>query len=139
MTTNAEGRFNFENIPPGAELDVLIRAEGYGSVRVTNITTVAGKAELGVIPLPPANRPLKGVVLDIQGHPLCGAMVAIRGERQPANSGITDLHGRFSFNAVCEGPVQLEARDMSNNSTEFSAQGGDTNLVLQLRPTIKAQ
>jgi len=126
-------------LPAGVALEVLARAEGYGMVRVTNVLAAAGKVELGVISLPPANRPLSGVVLDDQGRPLCGAIVQIQGERQPGVSCLTDRQGRFAFTGVCEGSVQLEARDNENNSAKTSAQGGATNLVLKLKVPLETR
>ena len=63
-------------------------------------------------------------------RPSWGASVRISGEGQPSGEAQTDKEGRFSFKQVCEGAVNLFAYSNQGNGNT-SAQGGDTNVVLQ--------
>jgi len=53
------------------------------------------------------------------------------GDGQPNAHAPTDRQGRFVFEHVCEGPVQLSANSRSSFGN-VSAEGGDTNVVLRL-------
>ena len=47
-------------------------------------------------------------------------------------NGKTDAKGRFSFSAVCAGPIQLHANTPNGGFGNATAEGGETNITIQL-------
>ena len=47
-------------------------------------------------------------------------------------NGKTDAKGRFSFNQVCAGPIQLNANTPNGGYGSVCAEGGDTNITVHL-------
>ena len=133
--TNIPGHFEIPALPPGRRYGVMVSAPGFGQKMIHQIPADApeGKIELEPIELNIANLKLAGKLLDNEEKPVGGATVNLQGEGQPTDNARTDRDGRFEFPRVCEGPVQLfaHAREMFGNVT---AQGGETNVVVQLRP-----
>jgi protocatechuate 3,4-dioxygenase beta subunit len=78
-----------------------------------------------------ANLKLAGRVLDADDKPVAGVHVMLNGEGQPNANVRTDRDGRFCFEHVCEGTASLYANHQ-NSHGNISAEGGDTNVVLQL-------
>ena len=130
---DAEGRFEIKALPPGRRYGVNVSAKGYG--RVTR--DVAQEAEGRRIELEPcelalADQRIAGVVLDSDDKPVANANIFGYGEGQPSVNGKTDAKGRFSFNQVCAGPIQLKANTPDGGYGNVTAEGGDTNITIQL-------
>ena len=135
--TNATGGFEIFDIPPGRHYGVSISARGYGKTTINDInaTTEAGRMELDPFKLKPANLKLAGQVLDADDKPVASANVSLFGEGQPSGNARTDPDGRFHFDHVCEGSIQLSANGR-NSFGNVSAEGGDTNVVLRLGQNV---
>ena len=62
----------------------------------------------------------------------------IKRESQPTAGGTTDARGRFAFEGLCEGPVQVRATIHNMLRMDVTAQaqaaGGDTNIVVRFKP-----
>jgi len=131
--TNVPGRFEIPALPPGRRYGVQVSAPGYGQkyVSAAEAEAEAGRVELDPVELKVANLKLAGQVLDADDKPVVGAYVNLYGEGQPNANTRTDREGRFSFDRVCEGQVQLSA-SARNSHGSISAEGGDTNVVLRL-------
>ena len=137
LQSDAGGRMEASGVVPGESYTLSVNATGYGSAtkamrapsQQTNLLTFP------VVVLPKANQKLSGQVLGPNGKPLAGANVNIQGEGQPYGQTITDAQGRFSFEAVCEGPVRLYANSQGGAGNfmngNFEARGGDTNVVIR--------
>jgi hypothetical protein len=76
-------------------------------------------------------------VLDADDKPVAGANVNLNGDGQPSGNARTDREGRFRFEHVCEGSVQLSANNQ-NSYGNISAEGGDTIVVLRLGQTANS-
>jgi protocatechuate 3,4-dioxygenase beta subunit len=76
-------------------------------------------------------------VLDADDKPVAGANVNLNGDGQPSGNARTDHEGRFRFEHVCEGPVQVSANSQRSFGN-VSAEGGDTNVVLRLGQTYNS-
>lgn len=145
---DASGRFHIPAMPQGIKYLFSISAKGYGSTRgrVEAKDTKTNRYEFPKVALKHADRTLAGQVVDNEGKPLVGTRVSFGGPGQPQNSNTnTDSEGRFAFDEVCEGPLKIFAhyQDPSDTSIWMSldggagmkAEGGDTNILIQLRDT----
>jgi len=133
LTTDAQGRFEFKALPADRRYGLWATAKGYGSA---NANIQPGDADTNRIELPPcvlqvADRKLAGQVLDAEDKPVAGVQVHVSGQGQPNASLQTDDRGRFAFNQVCEGQIQLFASSR-NAYGNARAEGGDTNVILKL-------
>jgi uncharacterized GH25 family protein len=131
--TNAPGQFEITALPPGRKYGIRVSAPGYGqrAVNDVNASSEGGRMELDPIELKLANLKLAGQVLDTDDKPVARISVMLYGEGQPNANTSTDREGRFRFEHVCEGPAQVQA-SRQGSFGNASAEGGDTNVVLQL-------
>jgi protocatechuate 3,4-dioxygenase beta subunit len=137
--TNTPGQFEIPALPPGRKYGVIISAPGYVQKEMYNleISADAIRQELDPVELKPANLKLAGQVLDAENKPVAGSNVNLNGDGQPNAQVTADRQGRFVFENVREGPVQL----YSNNGNSYGnvpAEGGDTNVVLKLGTTYSS-
>jgi protocatechuate 3,4-dioxygenase beta subunit len=132
-STNAPGRFEIPALPPARKYGVSVSAPGYGSVMRNDVSASAEpiRMELDPFELKPANLKLAGQVLDADDKPVARINVMLYGEGQPNGNTSTDREGRFRFERVCEGTVNLQANG-GGSFGAISAEGGDTNVVLRL-------
>ena len=144
--TDAHGAFSFPPLPPGREYMIFrVKAPGYGSgfARVEAKNSHTNHFEFPVITLKKADKILAGKVIGRYGQPLAGAEVSFNGIGQPDESHTkSDSRGRFVFDSVCVGAVQLSAYASfgnhlnhdtyasANNSAPIKAQAGDTNILI---------
>jgi hypothetical protein len=136
--TNTPGRFEIPAMPPGRKYGIVVSAPGYGQKVINDVgaSAEAGRMELDAVDLKPANLKLAGQVLDADDKPVSSANVNLSGEGQPMTNLITDRQGRFRFEQVCEGTVQVSANDRGTFGN-ISAEGGDTNVVVRLGQTYR--
>jgi protocatechuate 3,4-dioxygenase beta subunit len=137
--TNTPGQFEIPALPPGRKYGVIVSAPGYEQKELHNleISADAIRQELDPVELKPANLKLAGQVLDAENKPVAGSNVNLNGDGQPNAQVTADRQGRFVFENVREGPVQL----YSNNGNSYGnvpAEGGDTNVVLKLGTTYSS-
>lgn len=134
--TNTPGQYEIPTLPPGRKYGVVVSAPGYGQKSVYDIGASADgvRQELDVVELTLANLKLAGQVVDADDKPVAGCNVYLNGEGQPSGNARTDREGRFEFDHVCEGAVQVSA-NIQQSYGNISTQGGDTNVVLRLGQT----
>jgi protocatechuate 3,4-dioxygenase beta subunit len=132
IRTDAQGRFEVTAMPPGRKYSLDATAKGYGSAN-QSIQEDAGtnRIELEPCVLKVADRKLAGEVVDAEEKPAVRANVYMYGQGQPNGSVRTDDKGRFKFDAVCEGTIQLSASAENTHGTA-RAEAGDTNVVIHL-------
>ena len=132
IRADARGNFEIKGLPLDRSYYLGVTAKGYGSAN-QNIegTTDTNRIELPPFALRLADRKLAGQVLDENDKPVPGAWVNLWGQGQPNNSVRSDAKGRFVFDEVCEGAVQLYA-SLERASGSARAEAGDTNAVIQL-------
>jgi len=153
---NELGQFSVSALPQGRGYEIWhIAATGYGSgnARVEAKDTHANHYEFPSFVLKRANLKIAGRVLDEAGKPLAEAEVYFMGKGQPMNSEDkwsqqpwcntkTDSEGKFSFDTVCDAPLQVYAdyhdplnwriSTRLNGGGGMPAKPGDTNIVIRL-------
>ena len=133
VPADADGRFEISALPPGRRYGVIVTAKGYGRVTHEVKQDAEGpRIELEAYELPLADQRIAGVVLDSEDKPVADANIFGYGDSQPAVNGKTNAKGRFSFDAVCAGPIHLQANSSNGGFGSASAEGGDTNITVQL-------
>jgi protocatechuate 3,4-dioxygenase beta subunit len=134
IPAEADGRFEIKALPTGRRYGVIVSAKGYGRVSRDVGKDVEGqRVELEQCQLPLADRRIAGVVLDSDDKPVASADIVGYGEGQPPGvNGKTDAKGRFAFNQVCAGPIQLQAHTPNGGFGHVTAEGGETNIAIQL-------
>jgi len=105
------GLIEVKGLPPGLRYAATISANGYSWTNCIAGEGLSkpGRLELPAVVLRVADRQLAGVVLGADGKPAAAAEVRIQGNGQVATNTTTDDEGRFLFDAVCAGPVMLNA------------------------------
>jgi len=130
---DAQGKFEVRALPPGRRYSVHATAKGYGSgdSQIQEVDADSKRLDLPTFTLNVADRKLAGQVVDAEDKPVTGAWVNMYGRGQPNSSIRTDDQGRFRFEEVCEGRIQVSA-SAQNAYGSVSAEAGDTNVLLKL-------
>ncbi len=130
---DSQGRIEVTALPPGRRYSMHVTAKGYGSgdSQIQEVDAESRRLELPAFTLNVADRKLAGQVVDPEDKPVANAWVHMYGRGQPNSSLRTDKLGRFRFEEVCEGRVQLSASTQGSYGN-VSADAGDTNVVLKL-------
>ncbi len=140
---DADGRFEIKALPPARQYTVNVSAKGFGrdSRHLDAAETAARRVELEPFQLETANLRISGVVVGPDDKPIPGAMVNSFDPKQPQLNGQTDSQGRFVFEHVCAGPIGLNAHSprQAGRWGNTTAQGGDTNIVIQLADQARGQ
>ena len=144
------GSFSISALPQGRDYWIRgIKAKGYGSAfaRLEAKDTQTNHYTFPTFVVKLADLKLAGRVLDSDGKPVAGAEVRLNGNGQqewPTTKSGSD--GKFVFDEVCEGEVQLSVDAYiggppgigifmtSNNGMGVKVQAGDTNVVINIRP-----
>jgi protocatechuate 3,4-dioxygenase beta subunit len=132
IRTDARGRFEITAMPPGRKYSLDATAKGFGSANQSiqeNADT--NRVELEPCVLKVADRKLAGEVVDTDDKPVARANVYMYGQGQPNGSVRTDDKGRFKFDEVCEGSIQVSASSQRAYGNS-RAEAGDTNVVIRL-------
>lgn len=143
VRVDAEGRYEIKGLPPGRRYGVNATAKGYGQDS-RNVEAPEGESrrvEVEPLELVVADQRLAGVVVDDNDKPVARAWVNAYGNKQPSLNGQTDAKGRFTFDKVCAGRIQLSVSDQRGAYANVSAEGGDTNITVHLgaSPGFRAQ
>lgn len=132
IRTDARGRFELTAMPPGRKYSLDATAKGYGSANQSiQEDAETNRVEVAACVLKVADRKLAGEVVDADDKPAVRANVYMYGQGQPNGSVRTDDKGRFKFDEVCEGSIQLSANSQRANGSA-RAEAGDTNVVIRL-------
>ncbi len=136
---DSNGEFKVSCLPQTRRYTINASAPGYGSA---NQQVQEGAGEDNAVQLEPfvlrlADRDFAGQVIDQDEKTVSGANVSIQGEGQPYVHVVTDKDGRFTAK-VCEGMVRIWV-NARNAYANLTAEGGDTNVVLQLQSYSSAE
>jgi protocatechuate 3,4-dioxygenase beta subunit len=134
---DARGGFRVTALPPARRYYCYATAKGYGTANCQIEETDTNWIALEPLILKLANQKLAGQVLDSDDKPVSRAQVMLRGQGQVNDTARTDEQGRFKFDQVCEGQVEVYATYQSSGVT-LRAEAGDTNVVLRLGSRVVA-
>ena len=134
VPVNAEGRFELKALPANRPYTVTVSAKGFGQDQrnVEAQEPATRPVEVEPVQLAVADQRIAGVVVDSDDKPVRGAFVHVSGEQQPSLNGRTDAKGRFSFDHVCAGQVNLSANNQKGGYGSVTAEAGHTNITVQL-------
>lgn len=119
--TDASGAYRITALPAiRSEREyyaVAAYASGYNGNSVSPIRPdgpVGEPMELEPIVLKPADRIISGIVVDIDGNPVSGALVQTprpynEDAKQPYRRTLADRNGRFRLEGLCTGPAKIES------------------------------
>jgi uncharacterized GH25 family protein len=131
---DAEGRFEIKALPPGRQYSINTSAKGFGQEQrnVPASDTATNRIELEPFQLDLADQRIAGVVLDDNDKPVASASVFSQGPKQPNLNAQTDAKGHFAMDKVCAGTIRLFANSQRGGYANVTAEGGDTNIVIQI-------
>ena len=117
----------FTGLFPAESYSVSVSAKGYGtsSQQIPAPDRETNRIEFPAFVILPANKILTGVVLGPDSKPVPGANVSIQGNGQPAGNTKSDAQGRFAFEAVCAGTLELSANCRGTGNSYLNADARD--------------
>ncbi len=105
-TSGEDGRFRFDEIPPGTDFEIYA-SEGTDAFARREVPRLAPGADIEVGPLELEHgAAIAGVVVDPSGSPLAGSRVSVSDLNVETNS---DREGRFEFHRLPAGHHDLHA------------------------------
>ena len=143
IITDTEGRYEIPAVPPLQKDDIYrinVNAAGYCPLRfewVSLTNNYANRVDLSPFVMQPLNMSISGIVVDADDKPVPNKVVHVNsppgGQEQPDKGTITNADGRFFFNRICKGPLQLQAGWARDKDIGFlDAQAGDKDVKIVL-------
>jgi 5-hydroxyisourate hydrolase-like protein (transthyretin family) len=147
IKVNELGQFSMSALPQGRPYHIYVgSAKGYGveDADIQLADTWSNRYEFPPFVLEHADQKIAGRVLDENGKPFAAVEVSFSGKGQPMNSfdkwsqewlcnTKTDGNGSFSFDAVCEGQLQIHADTHKAGGNTFQeVHPGATNIIIRL-------
>ena len=129
--SDANGRYRFERVRPGTGAMIKATKAGFSQSTEIKENIAPGQAITLDLSVKRAPQTLSGTVINEDGTPARGFQVWGGGQNR---SRVTRADGRFELSQVYAGPitVQVTAPDGNRQWRDFSATGGDKNVVLRL-------
>jgi protocatechuate 3,4-dioxygenase beta subunit len=138
VTADAHGIIEIKGLPQERHYSMSISAPGFGptTAEVLEGATKTNHVDISKVVLAAADQKLAGKVLGPDNKPVAGVSISANSDDgQPGATATTDAQGHFELTGVCVGPVEVSANSGNGNNNLFGnaeAQGGDTNVVIQL-------
>jgi hypothetical protein len=131
VMTDAKGRYTFPVLPQRQEYINYAEAEGFWQNQITTgvINRITDCEQVGPIILKRPNLSVSGMVLNVNGRPVADIPVYLEGEGQPKLDSKTDVEGKFLFENVCSGLVQISAKNKVLFG-KIETEGGTKNVKL---------
>jgi len=136
--TDNKGRYRFPTLLQRQEYINYAEAKGFWRNQITTgvINRITDIEQVEPIILKRPNLSVSGTVLSSNGELVAGIPVHLEGEGQPDFDTRTDAEGRFLFEKVCSGPVQISAKNDALFG-KIEIQGGTKNVKLVVRPRFE--
>lgn len=139
LHTNAEGRFEFSNLPPGSGYRVTVTATGLNPETRSNLQLGAGEVidlRFQLTRQPDGGGSVAGIVRGPNGLPIAGATVTVVSGPNVGNSRTTSADGRFNFTGLPGGVYSLVVTApgfRSARQTVYARPGTSPFLIVTLR------
>ncbi len=144
VTTDEQGRFRFEGIPPDSTRSFAIRAHFESGMIYRDAEIRATAARHGEILEVSLTLPIQGAIAGRvetgPGSPVAGATVRLRGGRYPFQNmaAQTDAAGEFAFQNVLAGDVSISALSLNGlggrTTVTIVAEGEERSVLIRLQP-----
>ncbi len=139
VSTTADGKFTFDNLPPGTSFGANARAQHHAYSRSESVPLHPGEDVTSVTLHLEPSEPLSGTVQDETGKPVAGMFIRAHLQDEDETSTRTriihnqhiDRNGRFQFDDLPIGTYRLE---LSGRTREFfdDIKTGQTDVVLKI-------
>jgi hypothetical protein len=138
IITDEKGGYKFPTLLQRQEYINYAKAEGFWRNQITTgiINRITNHEQVGPIILKRPNLSVSGTVLNANGQLVAGIPMYLEGEGQPGLDSKTDAEGKFIFEKVCSGPVQISAKNNTLFGT-IETEGGAKNVKLVVRPRFE--
>jgi 5-hydroxyisourate hydrolase-like protein (transthyretin family) len=140
---DVNGQFVIPNLAPDGKYFLVIITKGYGKdfLFLNQGAESRKNVTLSPVVLYPKSHQVAGQVLDANGQPAPNVPVRLHGSHDwDYPETITDSHGRFRFDAICEGKLFLSVNTQRTNlsqvltySANKEAFSDDMQIVLRLK------
>lgn len=131
VTTDAEGRYKFEDIVPGLDYSITASGVEHGQANADRFSLAEGETKtLEDFVLAPANMRIEGTVEDQAGKPLPGVRIRCNGQGTGNREAQSDDKGHFVIEHLVDESVDLFAWHEGANGNARGIAAGDTDMVL---------
>lgn len=138
VITDQRGRYEFVALPQRQEYINYADAEGFwrDQIRTGIINRTTDREGVGPIILKRPNLSVSGTVVHASGKAVVNIPVHLRGSGQPYLDSKTDAKGRFLFEKVCCGRVEISAKNDALFG-KIETEGGAKNVKLVVGPRFE--
>jgi protocatechuate 3,4-dioxygenase beta subunit len=138
VTTDESGRFEIPTLLQKQEYGIGANAEGYlrNAMKTGTINKITDREDIGTIILKRPILSVSGIVVDGGGKPVANIPVYLRGNGQPTLDSKVDEQGKFKFENVCSGSIQISAKNQDLFG-EVNTQGGQENVKITVSPRFE--
>ncbi|MEJ2702114.1 MAG: carboxypeptidase regulatory-like domain-containing protein [Sedimentisphaerales bacterium] len=144
--TDSHGNFEIKAIPAGYAYWVLARADGYQDESSLPVQTDSNASnrhfDVGIITLPTGIFYVSGIVVDANDKAVADASVSIDGKGQKHQQKRTDVQGKFTFEKLCAGRIQINAKTNGTmplkGGVDIYAGASDVKIVVNEQEINKA-
>ncbi|MHC4564733.1 MAG: carboxypeptidase regulatory-like domain-containing protein [Planctomycetota bacterium] len=132
-----DGRFEIRALPAGYRYSLDVMAQGYAEsfgIEINADEAVDNKLDVGYVTLAAANLSVSGVVVH-NGRPVVGATVSCHGSGSLVPTTRTGGDGKFTFDEVRAGKLQLSASKSGATRLHGSVEteGGATDVKIEMK------
>jgi protocatechuate 3,4-dioxygenase beta subunit len=138
VITDKSGRFEIPTLLQKQEYGIGANAEGYwrNVIKTGIINKITDREDIGTIILKRPILSVSGIVVDGGGKPVANIPVYLHGDGQPNLDSKTNGQGKFKFEKVCSGPVQISAKNQDLFGI-IDTQGGAENVRIIVTPRFE--
>jgi beta-lactamase regulating signal transducer with metallopeptidase domain/protocatechuate 3,4-dioxygenase beta subunit len=137
VLTDDKGHYELKALPQKQDWIIHASADGYWQNKIETgiINRTTDREEIDTIILKKPILSVSGIVVDVDGMAVANIPVYLWGDGQPDLASETDTQGKFSFDKVCRGSINICAK----NKTLFGiieTQGGAKDISIVASPRL---
>jgi beta-lactamase regulating signal transducer with metallopeptidase domain len=137
VLTDDKGRYEFKALPQKQDWIIHASADGYwqNKIETGTINRTKDSEEIDAIILKKPTLSVSGIVIDGEGKAVANIPVTLWGDGQPDLRTETDIQGKFRFEKVCPGSINISAKNKTLFGT-IETQGGAKDVKIVASPRI---